>query len=146
MNQTLDTHINVKISTKEKQKILAHAKLQGFTSSSEYVRNAVTDYMNKDIAWQAQVQGAVESLRADVKRIDKSLDLFSLLFIHFTEYYFTYTKSLSDLSNQEKVIRLEDGRKRSKTMINSFKKTMKNKPRLIEMLLADFYIEQKEEE
>ena len=134
--------ITIRMNKDEKERIVAHAKLEGFTNASEYIRNAIANYLNKDVAWQGQVQGAIEALRRDNKKMAKTIEMYSLLFVHFTEYYFSYTPSLQNLSDKERLYRIQDGENRSKAMMNNFSKKLKGMPTFLETLLADQLIEE----
>lgn len=102
--------------------------------------------LSKDISWQGQVQGTVEALRSETRKVEKAVDLLSKLLMHWFEYYFTYTKSLGDMPKSQKILLAEEGRARTKSMIEAFKKNMKNKPGLLEIMLADYFVQEEKAE
>lgn len=95
--------------------------------------------------WQGQLQGTVEALRNEIRTTNRNLDLFSSLWLKWTESYFTYTKNLNGLSDEQKKVLITTGKERTQNMLSQFKKEMQSqKPRLIEILLADYLMDSEE--
>lgn len=127
----------IRITERLYSEIKERALLEG-CNPSELVRGAVKDYLTRDLKIQSQVLGAVESLRSDIKYVDKKTELFSSLWMYWLQYYFTFTKGFGDLPADQRKVLIEAGKRRQKTMIDSYKKDMKAQPALIEVLLADY--------
>lgn len=73
------------------------------------------------------------------------LELFSSLFKFWTQYYFTLTTGLGNLSNEQKKIKMETGKNQSKRMMDAFFQTVKDKKTgVVESLVADYMIFEKE--
>ncbi len=115
------------------------------TTASELSRTAINWYLHKDVNYKGQLEATVESLRSDMRKMSRELELFSSLFKFWTQYYFTLTASLSDLSPEARKARSELGKRQSEIMLQSFRGTMKDvKPGLIEALVADYLVSDSE--
>lgn len=123
-----------------RQRLNGRAKLENATAS-EVVRNAIAEYLDKDISWQGQMEGRFQSLMNEVQVLKKEVRLFSSLWIHWTEFYFTYTKSMAELNDAQRQQLVQEGKRRSQLMIESFKKQIKDKkPGLVESLIAEYLV------
>lgn len=123
-----------------------HAKAQMEDSTpSETARNAIAEYLDKDTAWQGQMEGNFSRIFKDMQSLKREIQMFSELWIHWTEFYFTYTKSLGDMTDGQRQFLVQEGRRRSQLMIESFKKGIRErKPGLVESMLADYLVEEEQ--
>lgn len=144
-NSKQTIQILIRVNEKIKKQIKAQAAFQNI-SISDFIRNAIVDYLAKDVNWQGQLQGTINALHNDIRKAIKNIDLFSSLWLTWTEFYFAYTKSFGTMSDEQKKLHLQEGKERSKYMVSTFKKTMSQKPGMVETLLADFLIQEKQEE
>lgn len=120
------------------RRVEAQAAFERVTPS-ELARNALQDYLDRDVAWQGQVQGALESMRSNLGRVEKEVKLLSALFLHWTEYYFTYTRPLGGMDESAKRVLVAEGRERSRRMVEALKRSIREgSPGLMEILLADY--------
>jgi|GEM_PF-6839460 len=129
----LDEHLLLEIKNK--------ALLEG-CNPSELIRSAITEYLTRDINIHSQELGAIESLRSDIKSIDKKLDLFSSLWIYWLRFYFCYVPQFKPQSQEAEDTFFAKGEKMKEDMLSNFKKSFKNSPRLIEILLADYLVKE----
>ena len=90
------------------------------------------------------MEGNFSRLFKDMQSIKREIQMFSELWIHWTEFYFTYTRSLGDMTDGQRQLLVQEGRRRSQLMIESFKKGIRErKPGLVESMLADYLVEEK---
>lgn len=133
-----------RLDKKLKSLIETQAILDG-TSESDIIRKALSAYLTKDTNYKAQVEVSLENLKKDVLKMTGELELFSSLFKFWTQYYFTLTTGLGNLSNEQKKIKMETGKNQSKRMMDAFFQTVKDKKTgLVESLVADYMIFEKE--
>ncbi len=122
--------------------IKSRAALEG-CSQSDLIRSAISEYLGRDLNIHAQMSGAIESLRSDIKFLDKKTELGNSLFLYWLKYYFTFTKGISDIPSEERKALIEAGERRQQVMLDSFRKDMKRNERtLLEILLADYLAEE----
>lgn len=131
----------LRIDGNTRDRLVAKAQLED-VSASETVRNAITEYLNKDTDWQGQMEGNFSRLFKDVQSLKREIQMFSELWLHWTEFYFTYTRSLGDMSEAQRQLLVQEGKRRTQLMVESFKKGMnERKPGLVESMLADYLVE-----
>ena len=134
----------VRVPKDFKNLIESQATLEN-TTASVLSRTAINWYLHKDVNYKGQLEATVESLRSDMRKMSRELELFSSLFKFWTQYYFTLTASLSDLSPEARKARSALGKRQSEIMLQSFRGTMKEvKPGLIEALVADYLVSDSE--
>lgn len=134
--------LNIRLGEDTAKMLYAQSSMEKI-SVSQLVREALNDRLYRDTAWQGQVQCSVEVLRNEVKKIRRDVELFADFFRHWTEYYFMYTRNLSDLDREEKQMMWESGRERTSLMVEAFRqKIKKERPGLIEIMLADYITEE----
>ena len=123
------------------KRLISKAQLEDSTVS-EMTRNAITEYLDKDTNWQGQIEGNFSRLFKDVQSLKREIQMFSELWLHWTEFYFTYTRSLGDMSEAQRQLLVQEGKRRAQLMVESFKKGMnERKPGLVESILADYLVE-----
>lgn len=123
------------------KRLISKAQLEDSTVS-EMTRNAITEYLDKDTNWQGQIEGNFSRLFKDVQSLKREIQIFSELWLHWTEFYFTYTRSLGDMSEAQRQLLVQEGKRRAQLMVESFKKGMnERKPGLVESMLADYLVE-----
>lgn len=131
----------LRIDGNTRQRLDAKAQLED-CSASETVRNAIAEYLDKDTDWQGQMEGNMARIFKEIQGIKKEIQLFSELWIHWTEFYFTYTRSLGEMTDAQRQLLVQEGKRRSQLMLESFKKVMRErKPSLVESMLADYLVE-----
>jgi hypothetical protein len=134
--------ITFRVSETMENQIKSRAALEG-CSPSDLIRSAISEYLGRDLNIHAQMSGATESLRSDIKFLDKKTELGNSLFLYWLKYYFTFTKGISDIPSEERKALIEAGERRQRVMLESFKKDMKrNSQTLLEILLADYLAEE----
>lgn len=129
----LDT-ITIRVDPRDKEKMEAHAKINGFTNMSDFIRTAVTDYMNKDVVWQGVLQGAIESLRSEIQKSNKCNEIFAQMFVYYLQFYFMFTSFPRD--KEEILNQLKAGKSKKDFFLNNFKASLKNNPSFMEMIFA----------
>jgi len=123
------------------KRLISKAQLEDSTVS-EMTRNAITEYLDKDTNWQGQIEGNFSRLFKDVQSLKREIQIFSELWLHWTEFYFTYTRSLGDMSEAQRQLLVQEGKRRAQLMVESFKKGLnERKPGLVESMLADYLVE-----
>lgn len=123
------------------KRLISKAQLEDSTVS-EMTRNAITEYLDKDTNWQGQIEGNFSRLFKDVQFLKREIQIFSELWLHWTEFYFTYTRSLGDMSEAQRQLLVQEGKRRAQLMVESFKKGLnERKPGLVESMLADYLVE-----
>lgn len=123
------------------KRLISKAQLEDSTVS-EMTRNAITEYLDKDTNWQGQIEGNFSRLFKDVQSLKREIQIFSELWLHWTEFYFTYTRSLGDMSEAQRQLLVQEGKRRAQLMLESFKKGLnERKPGLVESMLADYLVE-----
>lgn len=123
------------------KRLISKAQLEDSTVS-EMTRNAITEYLDKDTNWQGQIEGNFSRLFKDVHSLKREIQMFSELWLHWTEFYFTYTRSLGDMSEAQRQLLVQEGKRRAQLMVESFKKGLnERKPGLVESMLADYLVE-----
>lgn len=123
------------------KRLISKAQLEDSTVS-EMTRNAITEYLDKDTNWQGQIEGNFSRLFKDVQSLKREIQMFSELWLHWTEFYFTYTRSLGDMSEAQRQLLVQEGKRRAQLMVESFKKGLnERKPGLVESMLADYLVE-----
>ena len=123
------------------KRLISKAQLEDSTVS-EMTRNAITEYLDKDTNWQGQIEGNFSRLFKDVQSLKREIQVFSELWLHWTEFYFTYTRSLGDMSEAQRQLLVQEGKRRAQLMVESFKKGLnERKPGLVESMLADYLVE-----
>lgn len=141
--EAVKTRFTIRINARDASLIRQQATIEN-VSPSQLIREAVSDRLYRDVSWQGQVQGAVEAMRREIKKTRRDIEILSDVFLHWTEYYFMYTRPFGDISDEQKKNMVLDGRKRAGLMLEAFKKKMKvERPGVIEMLLADYMTEEK---
>lgn len=131
----------LRIDGNTRQRLDAKAQLED-CSASETVRNAIAEYLDKDTDWQGQMEGNMARIFKEIQGIKKEIQLFSELWLHWTEFYFTYTRSLGEMTDAQRQLLVQEGKRRSQLMLESFKKVMRErKPGLVESMLADYLVE-----
>lgn len=131
----------LRIDGNTRQRLDAKAQLEDCTAS-ETVRNAIAEYLDKDTDWQGQLEANMQRLQKDIGAVRREIKLFSELWMHWTEFYFTYTRSLGDMGEEQKQLLVGEGRRRSQLMVESFRKSLQaRKPGLMESILADYLME-----
>ena len=131
----------LRIDGNTRQRLDAKAQLED-CSASETVRNAIAEYLDKDTDWQGQMEGNMTRIFKEIQGIKKEIQLFSELWLHWTEFYFTYTRSLGEMTDAQRQLLVQEGKRRSQLMLESFKKVMRErKPGLVESMLADYLVE-----
>ncbi|MBO5690319.1 MAG: hypothetical protein J6R96_00475 [Spirochaetaceae bacterium] len=131
----------LRIDGNTRQRLDAKAQLED-CSASETVRNAIAEYLDKDTDWQGQMEGNMARIFKEIQGIKKEIQLFSELWLHWTEFYFTYTRSLGEMTDAQRQLLVQEGKRRSQLMLESFKKVMRErKPSLVESMLADYLVE-----
>ena len=131
----------LRIDGNTRQRLDAKAQLED-CSASETVRNAIAEYLDKDTDWQGQMEGNMTRIFKEIQGIKKERQLFSELWLHWTEFYFTYTRSLGEMTDAQRQLLVQEGKRRSQLMLESFKKVMRErKPGLVESMLADYLVE-----
>ncbi len=131
----------LRIDGNTRQRLDAKAQLED-CSASETVRNAIAEYLDKDTDWQGQMEGNMARIFKEIQGIKKEIQLFSELWLHWTEFYFTYTRSLGEMTDGQRQLLVQEGKRRSQLMLESFKKVMRErKPSLVESMLADYLVE-----
>ena len=144
MNKKRNERISFRITDEMKDFLEKEASLKGL-SLSALVEDIIKDYSQKDIIWESQVQGSIEYMRGQIEKLQRDLNLFSDLWLYWTEFYFTYTKSFGNMPNDEKKLLIAEGKLRSKKMVGSFKEGLKaKKPGLFEKIIAEYLIERVE--
>lgn len=133
----------LRVDGNTRQRLEAQAQLED-TSSSEIARNAIAEYLDKDCAWQGQIEGNFSRIFKDIQSLKREIQMFSELWIHWTEFYFTYTRSFGgDMTDAQKQLLVQEGKRRSQLMLESFKKGLRDrKPGLVESMLADYLVEE----
>lgn len=137
--------IKVRIdSATKKQLELVAAKQK--TNVSTIVRDSISDYLQKDITWQGQMQASMEVLRSLIERLNRDVNLFSDLWLFWTERYFAYTKPFGDMDEQQKKLLIRQGKNSTQMMLELFKVRMKEKkPGLVEKIVSDCIVQDKAE-
>ena len=131
----------LRIDGNTRQRLDAKAQLED-CSASETVRNAIAEYLDKDTDWQGQMEGNMTRIFKEIQGIKKEIQLFSELWLHWTEFYFTYTRSLGEMTDAQRQLLVQEGKRRSQLMLESFKKVMREKkPGLVESMMADYLVE-----
>lgn len=133
--------IVIRIENKTKKRLEQEADIQGMKVSS-LVRSIISDYLQKDIVWQGQMQAVMEMLRNKIDRLNRDVKLFSDLWLYWVEFYFAYTKAFGDMDEKQKKLLIQEGRKRTELMVESFKGHIKEKaPGLVEKIVADYIVQ-----
>ena len=131
----------LRIDGNTRQRLDAKAQLED-CSVSETVRNAIAEYLDRDTDWQGQIEGNMTRIFKEIQGIKKEIQLFSELWLHWTEFYFTYTRSLGEMTDAQRQLLVQEGKRRSQLMLESFKKVMREKkPGLVESMMADYLVE-----
>ena len=131
----------LRIDGNTRQRLDAKAQLED-CSASETVRNAIAEYLDKDTDWQGQMEGNMARIFKEIQGIKKEIQVFSELWLHWTEFYFTYTRSLGEMTDAQRQLLVQEGKRRSQLMLESFKKVMREKkPGLVESMMADYLVE-----
>ena len=131
----------LRIDGNTRQRLDAKAQLEDCTAS-ETARNAIAEYLDKDTAWQGQMEGNFSRLFKDIQSLKREIQMFSELWLHWTEFYFTYTRSLGEMGEAQRQILVQEGKRRAQLMVESFKKGLnERKPGLVESMLADYLVE-----
>lgn len=131
----------LRIDGNTRQRLDTKARLEDCTAS-ETVRNAIAEYLDKDTDWQGQMEGNFSRLFKDVQSLKREIQMFSELWLHWTEFYFTYTRSLGEMGEAQRQLLVQEGKRRSQLMVESFKKGLnERKPGLVESMLADYLVE-----
>ena len=137
--------IVVKVDSKTKKQLEQVAAVQR-TSVSSIVRDSISDYLQKDITWQGQMQASMEVLRRQIERLNQIINLFIDFWLFWTEYYFTYTKPFGDMDEQQKKLLIRQGKNRTDMMVEAFKIRMKEKkPGFVEKFVSDYIVQDKDE-
>ena len=76
--------IVVKVDSKTKKQLEQVAAVQR-TSVSSIVRDSISDYLQKDITWQGQMQASMEVLRSQIERLSQIINLFIDFWLFWTE-------------------------------------------------------------
>lgn len=131
----------LRIDGNTRQRLDAKAQLED-CSVSETVRNAIAEYLDRDTDWQGQIEGNMARIFKEIQGIKKEIQVFSELWLHWTEFYFTYTRSLGEMTDAQRQLLVQEGKRRSQLMLESFKKVMREKkPGLVESMMADYLVE-----
>ena len=131
----------LRIDGNTRQRLDAKAQLED-CSVSETVRNAIAEYLDRDTDGQGQIAGNMARIFKEIQGIKKEIQVFSELWLHWTEFYFTYTRSLGEMTDAQRQLLVQEGKRRSQLMLESFKKVMRErKPGLVESMLADYLVE-----
>ena len=137
--------IVVKVDSKTKKQLEQVAAVQR-TSVSSIVRDSISDYLQKDITWQGQMQASMEVLRRQIERLNQIINLFIDFWLFWTEYYFAYTKPFGDMDEQQKKLLIRQGKNRTDMMVEAFKIRMKEKkPGFVEKFVSDYIVQDKDE-
>ena len=137
--------IVVKVDSKTKKQLEQVAAVQR-TSVSSIVTDSISDYLQKDITWQGQMQASMEVLRRQIERLNQIINLFIDFWLFWTEYYFAYTKPFGDMDEQQKKLLIRQGKNRTDMMVEAFKIRMKEKkPGLVEKFVSDYIVQDKAE-
>ena len=88
------------------------------------------------------MEGNMTRIFKEIQGIKKEIQVFSELWLHWTEFYFTYTRSLGEMTDAQRQLLVQEGKRRSQLMLESFKKVMREKkPGLVEAMMADYLVE-----
>ena len=88
------------------------------------------------------MEGNFSRLFKDVQSLKREIQMFSELWLHWTEFYFTYTRSLGEMGEAQRQILVQEGKRRSQLMLENFRKRLRErKPGLVESILADYLAE-----
>ena len=135
--------VRIDSATKKQLKLVA-AKQK--TNVSTIVRDSISDYLQKDISWQGQMQASMEVLRSQIERLNQIINLFIDFWLFWTEYYFAYTKPFGDMDEQQKKLLIRQGKNRTDMMVEAFKIRMKEKkPGFVEKFVSDYIVQDKDE-
>ena len=73
--------VRIDSATKKQLKLVA-AKQK--TNVSTIVRDSISDYLQKDISWQGQMQASMEVLRSQIERLNQIINLFIDFWLFWT--------------------------------------------------------------
>ena len=68
----------LRVDGNTRQRLEAQAQLED-TSSSEIARNAIAEYLDKDCAWQGQIEGNFSRIFKDIQSLKREIQMFSEL-------------------------------------------------------------------
>lgn len=132
----------LRIDGNTRERLEAKAKLED-ASASETVRNAIAEYLDRDTDWQGQLEGNFSKMFRELQTLKREIQVFTELWLHWTEFYFTYTRSLGDMTDAQRQLLVQEGKRRAQLMTESFKKALREKkPGLVESILADYLVEE----
>lgn len=138
-----ESRISIRLDDEIKKMIKVQAELEN-TTTSELIRTAISWYLHKDVNYKSQLEATIESLRREMKKMSREVELNSSLFKFWTQYYFTLTKDLSELEDNSRKQRIDLGKEQTEKMLRAFRGQIKEiKPGLIEALVADYLLTEK---
>ncbi len=119
--------------------ILALIKIKAIQQKcddSYIIREALYLYLKQDIDSASLSQASLQNMRNDISFIEHKVDVLTRLFIFWLPYFFATSPELPQ--SEERKTMIDRAKTRTNSMLDQFKKDLKNVPSFLESLLADY--------
>jgi predicted DNA-binding protein len=134
------TNITMKMKTvrlpPEIIELLKITSLQQKRDESVIIREALSVYLNQDIDSGILVNASLQGIQNDISFAKYKVEILHRLFIFWLPYFFVTSPELPQ--TEERKAMIEKAKTRTASMMDQFKKEVRNAPSFLESLLADF--------